>query len=74
MERVEQLEQEHRDLMLGFKFQHAQGKGDALMKDQDAYFAKLHRSEKGLTTASPMPLDVMLRFPGFVNYKKGPVS
>lgn len=42
MERIEGLEQEHRDLMLGFKFQHGQGTGKALMDDQRAYFAKLN--------------------------------
>ena len=43
MERVEQLEQEHRDLMAGFRFQHAQGNGKALEEDQRAYFAKLRK-------------------------------
>lgn len=43
MERVEQLEQEHRDLMVGFRFQHAQGNGRALEDDQRAFFAKLRK-------------------------------
>lgn len=71
MERIEALELEHRDLMLAFKVQHSQGEGKALMRDQDAYFAKLGRAERD---GSTMPRDIMLRFPGMPNYKKRPVS
>lgn len=70
MDRIDALEQEHRDLMTGFRVNHAMGSGRELEKEQQKYFAKLRVTEKD---QGGMPRDVMLTFPGFPNYK-GPVS
>lgn len=74
MERIEGLEQEHRDLMAGFRVHYAERNPKKLEEEQSRYFAKLYRAERGGTSPDEMPLDVLLTFPGFVNHKKGPVS
>ena len=72
MERIEGLEQEHRDLMAGFRVHYADRNPKQLEAEQRRYFAKLNTAER--RAQSGMPLDVMLRFPGMPNYRKGPVS
>jgi hypothetical protein len=71
VERIEGLEQQHRDLMAGFRTHYAERAPRKLEEEQDRYFAKLKTAER--READEMPEEVLLRFPGFVNYRK-PVS
>jgi hypothetical protein len=73
VERIEQLETEHREIMAGFRTHYADRNPKKLEEEQSRYFAKLQRAERG-ETASPMPVEIILTFPGFVNHRKGPVS
>lgn len=70
MERIDGLEQEHRDIMAGFRTHYADRKPKELEAEQSRFFAKLRAG--GPRNTDSMPLEVMLTFPGFVNHKKPP--
>jgi hypothetical protein len=63
VERVEQLEQEHRDIRAGFRTHNPK----ELMVEQNRFFAKLEREERRPEAASDFSR--VLDFPGMPNYK-----
>jgi hypothetical protein len=73
VERIDGLEQDHRDLMAGFRAHYADRNPKALEAEQRRYFAKLERGEQRQSHAG-MSLDLLRQFPGFDRYRKPPVS
>ena len=70
MERIEGLEQEHRDIRTAFRTHYATHDGKKLMAEQSAFRTSLSRGDPVI---DGMPEEIMLTFPGMPNYK-GPVS
>jgi hypothetical protein len=69
VERIEGLEQEHRDLTMAFRFKYD---GRQLMDEQHAFRTRLLRGDED--GAAGMTPDQLLTFPGMPGYKKPLVS
>jgi len=71
VERVEALERKSDGIAAGFRYHYGQHAPKRLEDEQREFMTQLRAASRD---ASSMPLDVMLRFPGFPNYRKPPVS
>jgi hypothetical protein len=71
VERIEQLEQHHRDIKAGFRTHYADRSPKKLEEEQRQLLAQFRAGER--RTLDEMPDEILLQFPGFSNYRK-PVS